>query len=211
MKLDTALNLLKAGPVPFLGTHLLAMAGSPTSQVLPYYFSHHQAPGGHTGMGESFMFSNIPLAGGALAITGGDGKLYTKMMVHNVRMNPNTEDLDISAIPAYVLDGTGPDIMITGQLSACIFAIRQEPGRLLVAHIQPGGGRQTATTLRQTIKLMGRLTHPPGGGRVTHVFGIPDYPIRAHVVGIRQGGTWHVHAQCVSSGNGPITGALTIV
>jgi hypothetical protein len=211
MKLDTALTLLKSGPVPFLGAHLLAMAGSSQSQVYSYYFSHHQAPGHHTGMGEYFKFDTIPPAGGMGAITGGDNKLYTKMNVHNVRMNPNSEALDISAIPAYVLDGGGPDVMITGQLSACIFAIRQEPGRLLVAHIQPGGGRQTGTMLRQTIKLMGHLIVPGGGGRVTQVFGMPDYPAKAYVVGLRTGGMWHIYAQCVASANGPITNSLMIV
>jgi hypothetical protein len=208
MKLDTALTLLKSGPVPFLGTHLLAMAGSPNSQVYPYYFSHHQGAPSHTGMGEYFKFDTVVPTG---SIVGGDNKLYTKFNVHNVRMNPNTESLDISAIPAYVLDGGGPDMMITGQLSACIFAIRQEPGRLLVAHIQPGGGRQTGQMLRQTIKLMGHLVIPGGGGRVTHVFGLPDYPARAYVLGLRTGGAWHIYAQCVATGNGPITNSLMIV
>jgi len=212
MKLDTALTLLRADPPSFLGTHLLTMAGSSTSQVCLYYFSHFQGVAQQgVGMGEAFKFDTIAPVGGPMAVTGGDNKLYTRFSVHNVRMNPNTEPLDISAIPAYVLDGTGPDIMITGQLSACIFAIRREPGRLLVAHIQPGGGRQTGTMLRQTIKLMGRLTHPSGGGRVTHVFGIPDYPIRAHVLGLRTGGVWHIYAQCVASGTGPVTGSVTIV
>jgi hypothetical protein len=208
MKLDTALNLLKAAPPSFLGTHLLSMAGSPLSQVYLYYFSHHQAPGHHTGMGESFKFDTIPPTAGAISITGGDNKLYTKMSVHNVRMNPCTESLDISAIPGYVLDGSGPDIMITGQLSACVFAIRQEPGRLIVAHIQPGGGRASGPMLRQSIKMTG---HFAGGGKVTHVFGMPDYTSKAYVAGIRTGGTWHIYAQCVTSNNGPITGSVTIV
>jgi hypothetical protein len=159
-------------------------------------------------MGEYFKFDTTTFPG---TITGGDFKLYTRMSVHNVRMNPHTEPLDISAIPAYLLDGGGPDIMITGQLSACVFTIRQEAGRLLIAHIQPGGGRQTGTMLRQTIKLMGRLDHPSGGGRVTHVFGIPDYPARAYVLGLRTGGIWHIYAQCVTSPNGPITNSLMIV
>jgi hypothetical protein len=208
MKLDTALTLLKSGPVPFLGTHLLAMAGSPNSQVYPYYFSHHQGATGHTGMGELFKFDTIAPMG---SIVGRDNKLYTKFNVHNVRMNPNTEPLDISAIPAYELDGGGPDIMITGQLSGCVFAIRQEAASLLVAHIQPGGGRQAAPMLRQTINLMGRLAGPGGGGRVTHVFGVPDYPARAYVLGLRTGGAWHIYAQCVATANGPITNSLMII
>lgn len=211
MKLDTALNLLKSSPVPFLRNNLLSISGSGISQVRPYYFSHYQASIHHTGMAECFKFDTLPVAASPTAITGLDGMLHKTVNVHNVRMNPNTEALDISAIPAYILDGAGPDIMVTGQLSACIFAIRQEPGRLLVAHIQPGGGRQTGSTLRQTIKLMGRLAHATGGGRVTHVFGIPDYTARAHVVGLRSGGGWHIYAQCVASGTGPITSSLMIV
>lgn len=211
MKLDTALNLLKSSPVPFLRTNLLSISGSSPSQVRNYYFSHYQNVIRHTGMSEYFKFDTQPTHASPTAITGIDGMLHKIVSVHNVRMNPNSEPLDISQIPSYILDGNGPAIMVTGQLSACIFAIRQEVGRLIVAHIQPGGGRQTGTTLRQTIKLMGRFDAASGGGRVTHVFGLPDYPIRAHVVGLRSAGGWHIYAQCVASGNGPVTNSLMIV
>lgn len=212
MKLSTALMMLKGSPVPFLRMNLVQIAGAGVSGPQNYYFSHHQADPHHTGMAEAFKFDTHFIgAGGGVPVTGIDGQLYRMMSVHNVRMNPNTEGLDISDIPAYVLDGTGPDVMVTGQLSGCVFAIRQEAHRLLVAHVQPGNGRQDGPLLRQTIRMMGRLHHAGAGGRVTHVFGIPDYNARAHVIGVRTGGTWHIYAQCVTTGMGPITASSMII
>jgi hypothetical protein len=47
--------------------------------------------------------------------------------------------------------------------------------------------------------------------RATHVFGMPGYPAKVYVVGLRTGGVWHIYAQCVAGANGPITNSLMIV
>lgn len=203
MKIDTALYQLKSNPVSFLGNNLLSISGVGQSGPKIFYFCYHDslAPG----VNEGFRLQSYPTNG---PMTGIDGKRHTAMRVQNVRMNQNTEDLDVSDIEPYVLDGTGADVMVTGQLSACIFCVRQEPGRLIVAHIQPGGKRQTGKTLRQTLKLMGRFN---GGNRITHVFGLGDYAIRANVIGFRTAGTWQLYAQKIASGNGPIQDSVQII
>jgi hypothetical protein len=81
-------------------------------------------------------------------------------------------------------------------------------GSLVVAHVEPGGARQTATTLRHTLKLMGRFA---GHGRVTQVFGKPDYSDRATVIGVRVGGNWQLFGQRLASSQGPIQGVTRIV
>lgn len=99
--------------------------------------------------------------------------------------------------------------MVTGQLTGCVLAVQQQGNSLVVAHIQPGGKRQGGPMLRESIRLMGRFR---GHGRVTRVLGVgKDYSARAHVVGIRTGGTWHLCAQQVAGGSGPVTGSVRII
>ena len=178
-------------PQAFLSTYLLSIAGSSPSGIRAYNITTYAGVGGT----EGFQLVNAPL-----------GHLVGN--VHVVRMIPNTEDVDIAGMEPYVLDGTGPDIMVTGQLSGCVFAIAQGVGQLVVWHIQPGGTRLGGAALRQAVRLTGRFT---GHGRVTHVFGIGDYTQRAHIVGIRNGGTWHIYAQLVASGAGPVTAARQVI
>lgn len=203
MKLDTALYQLRQSPQTFLQNNLLNLAGDAVSGTRINYLSRYDGIG--ASVNEGFSISPTPRYSSSNGI---DGKTHTAVSVHNVRMNKSTEDLDVSAIEPYVLAG-GPDIMVTGQLSACIFIVQQLGAQLVVAHIQPGGKRQTGTTLRQTLKLMGRFA---GHGRVTHVFGLGDYSQRAYVVGIRQGGGWHLYGQRVTGGLSPtIQGVTQIV
>jgi hypothetical protein len=203
MKIDTALYQLRNQPQMFLQTNLLNLAGAPVSGSRVNYFCRYDGIV-HT-VNEGFSIRPTPINSIA---TGIDGKAYSAVGVHSVRMNPNTEDLDVSAIEPYVLGAGGPDIMVTGQLSACIFVVQQVGAQLVVAHIQPGGGRQTATTLRQTLKLMGRFA---GYGRATHVFGLGDYAARAYVVGVRKAGAWHLYGQRVAAAGGPIQGVTQII
>ncbi len=202
MKLDTALYQLKNHTLGFLQAHLLSLAGSAQSGPRVNYLCYYDNA---QGPNEGFAISTFPYATTYQAL---DYKVYKALHVHSVRMIPQTEHLDLSDIEPYVLDGTGPDLMVTAQLSGCVFAIRQEPGRLIVAHIQPGGTRQSGAMLRQTVKLVGRFANY---GRVTHVFGVGDYNPRAHLVGIRKGGTWEIYAQSVASGSGPVQRAMRII
>jgi hypothetical protein len=208
MKLDTALYRLRTDPLTFLRTNLLAIAGGPQSTATRFYLGYHDTfmAGGTTN--EGFKMSVDPIMVRS-TVSGSDGKVTTSVNVHNVRMIPSTEAVDPSDIQPYMLGNGGPDLMVTGQLSGCVFVVRQNGAGLVVAHIQPGGTRQSGPMLRQTIRLMGRFG---ALGRVTHVFGVgKEYLTRAHVVGIRTGGAWHLYAQQVASGLGPVTGSVQIV
>lgn len=205
MKLDTALSMLRQQPLLFLSQNLLSIVGSNISGIIPYYFGYYD--GVPIGVNEAFRFSPYAFDVDPKA-TGIDGINKKMIHVHSLHMDPNTADFDISNLTGYVLGAGGPDIMITGQLSACIIAVQQQAGQLVIAHVQPGAGRQTGATLRQTIKLMGRFN---GHGRVTNVFGLGDYRPRAHFVGIRTAGAWHLYAQVVGSGVGPITSSVQIL
>jgi hypothetical protein len=208
MKLDTALYQLKNDPVTFLRSNFLSISGHSQSAARLYYFGYYDNFTQALGTNEGFKFAPDNFL--AASYTAGiDGKSITAVSAHNVRMIPSAEDVDLSDIESYVLGGAGPALMVTGQLSGCVFVVQQIPAGLVVAHIQPGGKRQSGPMLRETIRLMGRFR---GHGRVTRVFGIgKDYPVRAHVVGIRTGATWHLYAQQVASGKGPVTGSVRII
>lgn len=206
MKISTALHTLRTYPSTFLANNLVSIDGKSRSEVIVTKFGYHDVFA--QPINEGFKFSPYFISSRKVGI---DGMSHKALRVHNVRMNPNTEDLTISAIPGYILGAGGPDIMVTGQLSACVFAVRQEVGRLIVAHIQPGGGRQSGAMLAQTIRMMGHFAPIPNttfnGGRVTHVFGLGrGYTARAHVLGVRTGGLWRIYAQRIATGNGPIQG-----
>jgi hypothetical protein len=202
MKLDTVLYQLQHHTMAFLQSHVLTLHGAALSGPRINYLCYHD---GAQGANEGFQIAPDPLI---TPLQGIDHMVYKAIKVHSVRMIKSSEDFDVSDLEPYVLDGTGADLMVTGQLSGCVFAIRQEPGRLIVAHVQPGGNRQPGAMLRQTIKLMGRFANY---GRVTHVFGRGDYHGRAHVLGVRKGGTWQIFAQEVASGSGPVVRAMRII
>lgn len=208
MKLDTALYRLRTDPLGFLRSNLLSIAGAGQSSARVYYFGFHNNFVRSAMTNEGFKFSPDRVFVSS-DISGLDGKSTTAVSVHNVRMIPSSEDVDLSDIEAYTLGPGGPDLMVTGQLSGCVLAVQQVPAGLVVAHIQPGGRRQAGPMLRESIRLMGRFR---GHGRVTRAFGIgKDYSVRAHVVGVRTGGTWHLYAQQVSGGSGPVTGSVQII
>jgi hypothetical protein len=208
MKLDTALYQMRTAPEQFLRSNFLSIAGHSQSTALTYHFGYHDTFVRSPSTNEGFRFApNRVFVASTTA--GVDGKTSTTVPVHAVRMIPSTEDVDLSDIEPYLLGPGGPDLMVTGQLSGCVFAVQQIPAGLVVAHIQPGGRRQAGPMLRESVRLMGRFR---GHGRVTHVFGVGrDYQARAHVLGVRTGGTWQLYAQMVTSGTGPVTGSTRIL
>jgi hypothetical protein len=208
MKLDTALYQLRSDPLRFLSSNLLSIAGHSQSAARLYYFGYYDNFAKTPTTNEGFKFAPEQFMA-ASSSSGIDGKTTTAVSVHNVRMIPSGEDVDLSDIEPYTLGPGGPDLMVTGQLSGCVLVVQQRPAGLVVAHIQPGGKRQGGAMLRESIRLMGRFR---GLGRVTRVFGIgKDYPARAHVVGIRNGAAWHLYAQKVATGTGPVTGSVQIL
>ncbi len=135
MKLDTALYQLRTFPMTFLKDNLLSLAGASISGVRMNYFGRRDSA---PGVNEGFK---IAMSSQMVSAIGSHTDTYKALSVHNVRMIPRSEGVDPRAVEPYVLGLGGPDIMVTGQLNACTFAIRQEVGQLVVAHIQPSGGK----------------------------------------------------------------------
>ncbi len=107
---------------------------------------------------------------------------------HSIHM-----DMGINAMEFYRLDNTGPNIMVTGQLSGCAFVINPADGNNLdVSHIKPIG--TTGAILAAT--LTGN--HPNAfvyGATAGH--GFYDSSDRVvSIIGIRDaGGAWRIYAQ----------------
>jgi hypothetical protein len=202
MRIETALYQLRNQPRTFLENNLLRLAGGGPSQVRVNYFCHWDDIA--AGVNEGFTIDTYPRH-----MPGATGQVHKAMQVHNVQMIGREEGVDVTAIEPYVLGGGGPDLMVTGQLNACVFVVQQTAGQLVVAHIQPGGALQTGSMLRQTMKVTGRFA---GHGRVTHVFGLGgDYSNYAYVIGVRRGGQWELYGQRTAGRYGPIQGVTRIV
>jgi hypothetical protein len=105
---------------------------------------------------------------------------------HSVKMFDTATDL--AAIGTYTLPVIGgPNVMVTGHLSGCSFAIHDNgDGSLVVAHIRPSP-HIDALTLQSTL---GKTAY------WTVVYGRHDYPGQvASIVGSRIAGRWHVWGQ----------------
>ena len=107
---------------------------------------------------------------------------------HSVHM-----DGGIGAMGSYRLDATGPNIMVTGQLSGCAFVIDPVGGNNVdVAHIKPIGitGSNLAATLAGN--------HPNAfvyGATAGHGFYDSNDRV-VSIIGIRDaGGAWKIYAQ----------------
>ncbi len=105
---------------------------------------------------------------------------------HSVKMFHSD---NISAIGTYTLPvAGGPNLMVTGQLSGCSFAIHDVgDGSLVVAHIQPGT-HLAARPLQHALQAIPDWTI---------VYGRDDYSHDrvATIVGARVGGRWHIWVQ----------------
>jgi hypothetical protein len=198
MRPETALYQLKNMPEAFLGSNYLIIAGAAQSGTMPFALtsetqfmsSQQQAT-----INEKFRFSPSQNGG---------------TLVHNVRMIPNGEAVDIQNIEPYVLDDSiSPDIMVTGQLTGCVFVVKvMGDGRVIVAHIQPGGQRAGGAELRNQVMQDGAFRNY---GEITHVFGLGDYDNSATVVGIRDSqGQWSIYGQTYDRLTQTLTGVELI-
>lgn len=202
MKPETALYQLKTMPEAFLRNNVLCTAGAAQSGASPFYIGHLKNP--PTGAGapnEAFKFCNLNFM----------VDNPHPVLVHNVRMIPKQEKpFDPQNIPGYCLYG-GPDIMVTGQLSACTFVTDGNRAAPVVAHIQPRQLDEPALNGNMTRQALagGRFdlsgAAVQGEGRVETVFGpfgdsgAGEYAAYAYVTGIRSGGSWQIWAQHVTT------------
>jgi hypothetical protein len=173
----------------FLNTFYITIGGASTDGVKTCYIANAtNQPTGEGAPSEAFRID----AAGAV------GENPFAFQGWNVRMVQNSENVALNSITPLRLDGNGPDIMVTGQLSACVFVVLQNGNQYDVAHLQPGGLRGTGSVLKTSLEVNGRFTG--NAARFTRVFGVGqgcyDEGQRAHVVGVRNGnGAWEIYAQ----------------
>lgn len=188
MKPETALYQLKKLPQEFLTNNRITIAGGSRSESTAmkiYARSFQRRPGGPN---EYFAIGNT--------VVSPVGTVHP-FQAHNVRMIKKTDPLDFGAIERYELTTT-VDYMVTGQLTACAFAVLNDGGTIVVAHIQPdpGGERGAGPQLKIKLENEGRFAGSPTA--LTRVFGVPEYPAAAYVIGVRRG-NWEIYAQVVSN------------
>ncbi|MGI4877704.1 MAG: hypothetical protein ACRYG4_09490 [Janthinobacterium lividum] len=100
---------------------------------------------------------------------------------------------NVTAMPYYLLDGTGDGLMVTGELSNCCFCWIVQGADLWCIHVQPVGGI-TPLALQAALTATGRFAAAPAANLST--FGRTEYPAgRASVIGVRQAGVWSLYAQ----------------
>lgn len=169
-----------------LGTILVTIAGSPQpSAVIRYYMVSYPRNGR-----DSFKVSSDQgtLGPGAVAFD-----------AHSIQMVPHANLPPLNQINGYLLDNTGPDLMVTGMLNGCSFVMKANAQRTTVrcAHLQPsaapGGGELLNTQCINSAAFAG------DAGPVV-VFGRNNYPVTAGgrsctVVGVRRLGVWALYAQ----------------
>lgn len=202
MNITDALFQLRNNPQAFLSNNIIKIAGGKTDGVMTAYFGYRP------GFDDNYFQFDMS-SGGLAKKAGTDGVVYKALRVHNIRMNPRTEDFGFDEIPGYRLDNTGPDIMITGQLNACSFVVMEDHrnGGYLVSHLQPGGSRPGGAELRNVLRDTGAFGD---NGEVTAVFGLGDYQAFASVIGVRNGEIWHIYGQRMNTDQ-TINGVTVIV
>jgi hypothetical protein len=184
---------LKVYPKKLLGKCLLVIAGGSTSGRMLAYLGRY----------DPYIPEEANKFRIQVGAPGSDDALPFE--VYNVRMIPKTEQINLAAIPVNDKGGchttaSGPDFMITGQLTGCAFAILKNGTDLRCTHVQPGtaNGHLDAVPLKKELEKNGHFL----GARdmkFTRDFGRPEYGACAYVIGIRRKGKWEVYAQHASS------------
>jgi hypothetical protein len=110
----------------------------------------------------------------------GNGHVFN---AHSVHM-----DLGQAAMAFYRLDNTGPNIMVTGQLSGCSFVMTAAAGGTIdVAHVKPVG--ITAAT------LLTNLTAANPGALIYGAGAYDPNDRTVSIIGARDAAGWRVYAQ----------------
>jgi hypothetical protein len=183
-----ALQELQTQTSSFLGRYPVRIFGDPSgSQVSSYRIEDggaSQRPGTvlRTHSMQATQMFQVRARGSAFGNPAGS----VWFNAHSVKMFDSNQ---LANIGTYTLPvAGGPDLMLTGQLSGCAFAIQDNgDGSLVVAHIQPGQ-HVDAVTLQRT------LQNTPGW---TTVYGREDYGQDrvASIVGGRVNGRWRIWVQ----------------
>lgn len=176
------LTKLKNDPVKFLKQNVLGIAG--------------QGPG----FKDCFLQERVGGAPGELSISNvqlqnlGPNE-SVKFSAYSVEMQ-TFASVDVTQIKPFILGSSGPDIMVTGQLSGCSFCMMPHKNgqELVCAHIQPQIPGNHAKALQESLAKDGRFAGLPDGEIV--VYGKKDYKdFRTTILGVRKNGRWAIYTQ----------------
>jgi hypothetical protein len=185
---SVAFNTLVANPGEFLKRYPVRIFGATAaSGVAQYVLSNRAAsfrPGRILGTLNMHATESFDIRSAAIVVGPGGGHRF---QAHSVHM-----DVGTAAMGFYRLDGAGPNIMLTGQLSGCSFVMMPAGvGSIDVAHIKPH-------------QISGKAMHANLGGAFANAAiygdstqgGFYDSDSRVvSIVGVRSGGQWRIYAQ----------------
>lgn len=195
MQPSTAFALMRRIPEGFLETYPLSRinggsANGPVQMVMGHSEDAHQWAS--PGQPPPEVWAIEPQSYGGVSVS--DQHAF---VAYNLRMIKSTEPVNKGAIDHGRLDGTGPDVMVTGTLTGCTLIFQSNAGRtdIRLSHIQPGGSRGTGSAEEADIRANGVLNGAAG----THFFGPSDFTPEqygANVIGFRSAaGDWSIYAQ----------------
>lgn len=195
-----AVGILLASPVQFLKRFPVRIFGDmgASRQVNFTMLNRHPGNSKRPGflLGTLHMHDTevleIRAPGAMAAVAGIGGSVFN---AHSIHMDTGSANMNF-----YTLDGTGPAIMVTGQLSGCSFVMLPAgAGQVNVAHVQPQGG-QTGAALQGTLASAMANAQVYGAAGTRGNYDSADRV--ASVIGVRVGGQWRIYAQKQDAGSG---------
>jgi len=181
----------------------ITIAGYPLASMVWTYHAAHFPRNGRDGM-------KISSNAGVL------GPGATQVQAHSVQMVGHANTPPLNQIPGYLLDHTGPDLMLTGMLNGCSFIMKANANRtaVRVAHLQPQPGVGQGSALN--VNCINSAAFVGDAGPVV-VFGRNSYPDAgtaprsATVLGLRHSGAWEIYAQIFDSATFAVVSATRIL
>jgi hypothetical protein len=202
-----ALQELQANPENFLRHHSVRVWGDPGASGLMNFRIHDattavmgipQRPGSVLGNRHTHDTQQFQIrASGSVGVGGPNPPGAVWFAAHSVKMwdvgHPN--DIQPYTLP---IGGGGSNLMLTGELTGCAFAIHRNPdGSLVVTHIKPhtaGPGEPDSATVHdkplQSLLQKNDYWHVVYGGK-----DYDSYNRRVSIVGHRTAAGWKIYAQ----------------
>ena len=182
-----AYNTLVANPGDFLRRYPVRIFGATAASGVAMYVMDNRGqsrrPGSVLGTLNMHTTESFDVRSAAI-VFGGNGHPFS---AHSVHM-----DVGTGAMGFYRLDGTGPNIMVTGQLSGCSFVMMPVGANDVdVAHIKPH--QITGKTLHDNLSNTFANAVIYGDSKDG---GFYDSDTRVvSIVGVRFAGEWRMYAQ----------------
>ncbi len=183
-----AYNTLVANPGQFLKQYPVRIYGDMGASGIANYtllnLGQSRRPGSRLGTLRMHATESFEVRSNGAMLPGMAGHPFT---AHSIHM-----DLGAAAMGFYRLDGAGPNIMVTGQLSGCSFAMLSAgPGQVDVAHVKPVA--MTGQTLYANITGAIPNAHVYGAAATGGHYDSLDRVVS--IIGVRSGGQWSIYVQ----------------